>query len=212
LTLTLWEVSQIVFAIFILFFLKNLFSDPVKRDIFWGYVPTVIVLLRDKKTNKFVLIGKNFIDGDDEEPSMVWHLPQTTVESPDIKDAVVRSMKAKFGLDMQYYDFTDNQLVMDRLRIKGLKKEIPSGLGFSLFRNGRGRIYRVIELKSDIEEREGELYIMGHKLNSVNIDSVVLKNKEDALNAIIESHMGYERREGKIPMYQKIFDELGDSL
>jgi hypothetical protein len=211
LSLSLWELLQIVFASSFILFFGRIFSEPLKKHILLGYLPTLIVVVRDRRNGNYLMFGRSYLNGDDKVPSRVWNFPQAVMERADIKDQARDILKLRLGLDINQYDFTDRELDLGRRKIKKFKREINTKLGFSLFRRARGRAYLAVEVDTEFDVREDGVYILDRKLESILLEDLEIVDKDGAVELVRSSHEGYKRREGKIPILMDVIDGFGDN-
>lgn len=210
LTLSLWELAQIAFVVVIALLARKVYVDPIKRDIFFGYLPTAVIVLKDIRTGKFLLGSQSYHEPEDKEgvKSKLWFFPQSIMENADLTTETRRVAQAKLGLGSEHFRFTDRTYHSKRFKKVNFNKMLETQLGFSLFAWAKGRVYHVSEIEAEIEEREGGLYIMGKKLESMSLEEVKLVTKEEAEELIEKTYRGYKRREPKIAFNREILDRF----
>ncbi|GAB4159765.1 MAG: hypothetical protein Fur003_3490 [Candidatus Dojkabacteria bacterium] len=210
LTVSLWEIFQIFLSISAVLFIRKIFSDELRKAIFWGFVPTLIVVVKDITGGKYILVGKTFLEKEDKAPTMAWLFPQASMRSANLDQETSFVLKSRLGMDVDQYKTTDKEMLIGKRKISGLKKPMKQELGFSFFHMARGRIYMVTMVKADIREKKDGLYVLGRKLQSVNVDDIKLLDADEALEKVKASHQGYGRRDTKVEIFEKIFEWLND--
>lgn len=211
LTLSLWEMAQILLLVTFALIARKIYVDPIKRDIFFGYLPTVMVYLKDRKSGKVIMVSYSYHEEEDPEGerSEVWYFPQSVMESADLGKEIRRVAESKLGLSTQHFRFTDRIYHSKRYRAYGFNKYLDSDLGFSFLTKARGRVYHVCEIEADIEQRGEKLFIMDREIASMNIQKVRLVSPGEAIRLVEESHKGYRRRKSKIPIMADILSYFG---
>lgn len=211
LTLSLWEIAQIMLVVTFALVARKIYVDPIKRDIFFGYIPTAMVYLKDKKSGKIVIVSNTYHEEEDPEGELseVWFFPQSVMESADLTKEVRRVAESKLGLSPQYFRFTDRIYNSKRYKVHGFNKYLDSDLGFSFLTMARGRVYHVCEIEADIQQKGEKLYILDREIASMNVQEVRLESTEEAMRLIEKSHKPYRRRASKIPIMAEVIRHFG---
>ena len=122
------SVATVIFAFYV--FLR----DPIRRWEFFGYLPKLIVVPIDVKTNEVLFIN----------PNGFWGFIQGGITGTDFRSDILDVIHRDIGLDSYHYKLLFTKIIgTKRILNKKRLRDSPIG-GIRLFKNQKGKGYIAI--------------------------------------------------------------------
>ncbi len=188
----IWSIVESIAAtITIIFTLFLFFNDPIRRWKFFGYRPTVLIVLFDPKIKK-ILLAK----------SVEWTFNQGSIYGQNITETIKETVERELGINSSLYRvYLVNPL--GEVSIKGQKRLTRIALGsISIFPSLRGKGYIGCFLDCDLKKLRKKIKL-GFGMEKTGV--FTLKQAEEKLLSSLGNPP-------KVKIYKKTFKILSEIL